>query len=219
MARNLERLLRSTAVKPSGPIDPAYLVARGRRRRRLLHAAAVAGPVAAVAVVAALVVGLLPDLWPSPVIEEPLKEDEPSDPDSTRACHPDDLTLDLNTGLEDKPDTDVPLASGEPAMLTVNLSHVGATACLLDRELRLTLTDGRGHGLDVEGNPLTVPLVETLASGQVLEIKAVWDNWCGDYASTYGQVEIPNLTFAEEKVPFAYWACDADQPSTLRKVD
>lgn len=219
MARDLERLLRATAVEPSEPIDPARLVARGRRRRRLRHAAAAAGPVAALAVVAVLVVGLLPGLRSSPVVEEPLTEDEPSDPAPTRACNPDDITLDLNTALGDETDTDVPLAAGVPTMVTVNLSHVGASACLLERELRLTLTPGGGHDLDVEGNPLIVPLTETLASGQVLQIKAVWDNWCGDYASAYGRVEIPNLASAEEKVPFAYWACDPDRPSTLREVD
>lgn len=59
MPRDLGQWLHDTAVEPSGPVQPHWLIARGRRRRRMRRGVVATGSVAAVALVGLLVVGAL----------------------------------------------------------------------------------------------------------------------------------------------------------------
>lgn len=96
MSRDLEQLLHRTAVEPSGPLDTAQMVARGRRRRRVRHATAAAGSVAAVLIAVAVVLGgPVTEPQPPEIVERPdPSEPRPDDPGDDEADAAEDESSD-----------------------------------------------------------------------------------------------------------------------------
>ena len=122
-----------------------------------------------------------------------------------RRCLPDEVALAIDT--DDQPD-------GALA-ITTNVENTGAALCevVLD-ELNVAITDGEGHLLDVEGNPISTPAgAAALFPGEVLLIVFDWRNSCGDYPAVEFQVDITNLGSAEAGI--RYPKCDPETDGTF----
>lgn len=159
MSRDLQQLLRDTAVQPTEPVAPAELVGRARRRRRRRHVAAGAGSLAMAALAAAVLLGLgVTDPQPPEIVDQPPAPPEPGpEPD-------DDGEVEAEGGDADDGEPD-----GDAAPVTVALAKVERALLAYGPEGIRKVGDGQDRR--IWGSPVAAALPD-LRGGVVLQFVA-----------------------------------------------